>query len=83
MTFTGRNASQRYLEWIVADAERAMNTALLQGAIARGELVWTPRERYQRLAARAALHREAGRMRAYAACKRMAQKIVDSIGEQG
>ncbi len=79
--FTGRNATQRYMQWLVDDAARAVSMARIQSAILRGELVWTPKERIARLAARASLHRAAGRLRAYAACKRMAQRIVNSLPE--
>jgi len=73
--------AEQLIDKIVADARRQIDQARIQRAILTGAIVWTPRERMQRLAARAALHREAGRTQAYAACKRMAQRIADSIEE--
>jgi hypothetical protein len=66
----------------IADTRTVIDQARMEGAAARGETGREPWDRILRLASRAAMHRAGGRMQAYAACKRMAQRIVDSISEE-
>lgn len=61
------------------EARTAYNWASVAGAVARGELRPTTYERLLRLSSRYKAHKAAGRLRAAAACKEMAMRIVDSM----
>lgn len=69
------------LDQLATDARNTYAWAQVSGAIARGELVWTVRERIERLAIRYRAHKAAGRHQAAAACKRMAERLADTLPE--
>lgn len=68
----------RYNEQITAEMRISYASAAIIGGLRRGEIVRTPRERIEILSCRYKAHKAAGRMRAAMACKRNAQRIVDS-----
>lgn len=75
------NAKTHQLDQLATEARTRYAWAQVSGAIARGELVWSVRERIERLAIRARQHRAAGRYQAAAACKRMAERLADTLPE--
>lgn len=79
---TTTDANRDYLNRLAAEARDTIANAQIAGAVARGELRPTTRERLLRLSSRYMLHREAGRVRAAAAVKRMAQKIHDAAQQE-
>lgn len=73
------NAKTHQLNQLATEAQTRYQWAQVSGAIARGELVWSVRERIERLAIRYRHHKAAGRLQAAAACKRMAQRLADTL----
>lgn len=75
------NIKTAQLEQMSTTARTTYAWAQVSGAIARGELVWSVRERIERLAVRYRAHKAAGRHQAAAACKRMAERLADTLPE--
>ena len=75
------NAKTHQLSQLATEARTTYAWAQVGGAIARGELVWSVRERIERLAIRYRAHKAAGRHQAAAACKRMAERLADTLPE--
>jgi hypothetical protein len=63
----------------IATVRRQLTTAEVSGALARGEVKRPTYERLLILSSRYMAHRAAGRVRAAAAVREMAMRIVDSL----
>jgi hypothetical protein len=71
---TRNRATIAYIARIEASRD-IVAQAGLEGAVARGEVALSTRERILRLSSRYRMHQAAGRTQAAAACQRMALKL--------
>jgi hypothetical protein len=71
--------AQQLTDQMISDTRHRLDTAAIIGALASGELVRTPYERLLILSSRYKAHKAAGRVRAAAAVKRMADRLIPLV----